>query len=53
MSVSDVVEIKDPCADTVEPGFYFCDSLGFKKIEFDPDKAGPHEEYAGLEMEMS
>lgn len=36
MSVSDVVEVcsgKGP-----KPGFYFCDSFGFKEISFQPDK---------------
>ncbi len=32
LSVSDVVEIKDK--NEVEPGFYFCDDIGFKKVEF-------------------
>ena len=39
MSVSDVVEIID--SDTVEKGFYFCDTVGFKKIEFEPERAQP------------
>lgn len=39
MSVSDVVEIVD--ADTAEKGFYFCDTVGFKKVEFEPEKAQP------------
>lgn len=34
LSVSDVVEI--PEGADIEAGFYFCDSIGFKKIEFDP-----------------
>lgn len=33
MSVSDVVEIVE--SDSVERGFYFCDSIGFRKVEFD------------------
>lgn len=37
MSVSDVVEIAE--SDSTESGFYFCDSIGFKKIDFDPEKA--------------
>ena len=37
LSVSDVVEIIE--SDSVDPGFYFCDSIGFEKIDFDPDKA--------------
>lgn len=36
MSVSDIVEI---CrSDEVKPGFYYCDSIGFKPVEFDPAK---------------
>lgn len=34
LSVSDIVEIKE--APDIEQGFYFCDSLGFKKVEFEP-----------------
>jgi len=37
LSVSDVVEIKE--AKNIEPGFYFCDSFGFKKINFEPPDA--------------
>lgn len=33
LSVSDVVEI--PEGTDIEAGFYYCDSIGFKKIEFD------------------
>ena len=33
LSVSDVVEIRE--SDTLKPGFYFVDSIGFKKIFFD------------------
>jgi hypothetical protein len=34
LSVSDIVEIK--AAPDTEPGFYFCDSFGFKQIPFEP-----------------
>lgn len=37
LSVSDVVEICEG-NESEEVGFYFCDSIGFKKIEFDPEK---------------
>ena len=43
LSVSDVVEIRE--SDTLNPGFYFVDSIGFKSISFDkslckePEKA--------------
>lgn len=33
LSVSDVVEIRE--CDTLNPGFYFVDSIGFKSISFD------------------
>ena len=36
-SVSDIVEIED--SDSIEQGFYFCDSIGFKKVSFEPEKA--------------
>ncbi len=34
LSVSDVVMVQ--AAESVKPGFYFCDSIGFKEISFDP-----------------
>lgn len=37
LSVSDVVEVAESI-DDVEKGFYFCDSIGFKKIDFEPEK---------------
>ena len=37
LSVSDVVEIVD--APAIEVGFYFCDSIGFKRVDFDPAQA--------------
>ena len=33
LSVSDVVEVKE--SENVKPGCYYCDSIGFKDIEFD------------------
>ncbi len=36
LSVSDVVEIIT--ADEIVPGFYYCDSIGFKRITFDSSK---------------
>ena len=36
MSVSDVIEIVE--SDSVAPGFYFCDNIGFKEISFDAEK---------------
>ena len=35
LSVSDVVEISK--SDSVKPGFYFCDSIGFKMVSFEPE----------------
>ena len=35
LSVSDIVEIVQ--APKLKPGFYFCDSIGFKQIEFDAE----------------
>lgn len=42
LSVSDVVAICDP--DTGAERYYFCDSIGFKEIEFDASKAKPLQE---------
>ena len=36
LSVSDVIEVVG--SENVTDGFYFCDSFGFKKIDFNPDK---------------
>jgi len=36
LSVSDIVEVKS--AENVVPGFYFCDTVGFQKVEFTPPK---------------
>lgn len=35
LSVSDVVEIVK--SDDIKPGFYYCDSIGFKLVPFDPE----------------
>lgn len=49
LSVSDVVEIRE--SNTLNPGFYFVDSIGFKAISFDkslckePAKAGDRYPY--------
>ena len=37
LSVSDVVEVVE--AEAVKPGFYFCDSVGFESVSFDPEAA--------------
>lgn len=41
LSVSDVVEVI--AAENVEHGFYFCDSIGFDKVAFDPELTRPLE----------
>lgn len=41
LSVSDIVEVID--SETVSPGFYYCDSFGFKAIDFEPEKAEPYQ----------
>lgn len=49
LSVSDVVEIRE--SDTLNPGFYFVDSIGFKSISFDkslckePVEAGSRKDF--------
>ena len=40
LSVSDIVEVIE--ADNIKQGFYFCDSIGFSKVDFDPEKAEPY-----------
>ena len=42
LSVSDVVEIVG--SDLEEPGFYFCDSIGFQKVAFDTTRVPLKEE---------
>ena len=42
LSVSDIVEIVE--AEDVEKGFYYCDSIGFSKVNFDPEEAEPYKE---------
>lgn len=37
LSVSDVVEVVK--SDNINPGFYFCDSIGFQKVDFDVEAA--------------
>lgn len=36
LSVSDVVEVLD--SEVVDPGCYYCDSVGFKRVDFDPEE---------------
>ena len=37
LSVSDVVEVLN--SENIEQAFYFCDNVGFKKIDFEPNEA--------------
>ena len=37
--MSDIVEVIE--AEGVDPGFYFCDSVGFKTVEFDSEQTKP------------
>ena len=38
LSVSDVVEVVGKDDASIKPGFYFCDSFGFKEVDFDASK---------------
>lgn len=42
LSVSDIVEVIQ--SSVTEPGFYFCDSIGFQKVEFDTSRVPDKEE---------
>lgn len=46
LSVSDVVEIVED--EKLKPGFYFCDSIGFKEVSFAPDKTQKSERFCNL-----
>ena len=39
LSVSDIVEVGE--SDSVTPGFYYCDTIGFSKVDFEPESAEP------------
>lgn len=41
LSVSDIVEVYE--AEAVPQGFYFCDSVGFRQVAFQPEKCGVSE----------
>lgn len=43
--LSDIVEIKD--APDTDPGFYFCDSFGFKQVPFEPVKRRAIQDHQG------
>lgn len=49
LSVSDVVEVYE--SDNVPQGFYFCDSVGFKQIDFHPEECGVSERINGRSAE--
>ena len=49
LSVSDVVEIIE--SDDVKPGFYYCENIGFKRIDFDPQKTQQSERFFNDEAE--
>jgi len=40
LSVSDVVEILDDGSNTILPGCYFCDTMGWEKVAFDTSQTG-------------
>ncbi len=42
LSVSDVVEIVD--SDIGETGFFYCDNIGFSKVDFNPGEAEPYKD---------
>lgn len=44
LSVSDVVEVLE--SDDIATGFYFCDSIGFKRISFDKTATASKEQTA-------
>jgi len=44
LSVSDVVEVMD---DPERSSFYYCDTIGFKRIGFDPARIAGRNPYAG------
>ena len=39
LSVSDIVEVTE--SDVVDSGFYYCDTVGFTPVKFEPEKAKP------------
>jgi hypothetical protein len=46
LSVSDVVEVV--ADEKLKPGFYFCDSIGFQEVEFDPNKTQRSDRFCNL-----
>lgn len=46
LSVSDIIEVVS--SDKIEKGFYYCDSIGFKKIPFESDRAKNRSDNDGL-----
>lgn len=47
LSVSDVVEIVED--EKLQPGFYFCDSIGYKEVSFEPDETQKSERFCNLD----
>lgn len=47
LSVSDVVEVIE--GGKVEPGFYYCDSIGFEMVSFDPSKTQVSNRFCDLD----
>jgi hypothetical protein len=45
--VSDVVEVV--ADEKLKSGFYFCDSIGFKEVKFDPDKTQRSDRFCSLD----
>lgn len=38
LSVSDIVEVRN--SENIENGFYYCDAIGFQKVDFDTSRVG-------------
>ena len=50
LSVSDIVEVVE--SETVEPDFYYCDSIGFKPCDFSPDTMYAEQEKRKIKVLM-
>lgn len=50
LSVSDIVEVVSRSG-SVMPGFYYCDSIGFQKVDFEPSKAKSPDLIKGILLE--
>lgn len=47
LSISDVIEVVE--SEKVKPGFYFCDSFGFKEVPFEPEKTQISERFCNAD----